>query len=274
MIVWPDRAHRGVGEGYAPASRRRGFTLVELLVVLSIVAVMTAVAVPMFSRMGILSGDDLKRGSRELYAMLRAAKLYAATYRVDTAIAYTTTAEAVGVDEGGATVYKTSERFRAIAMFYEHPHLQDNPLVFDNADGTAYTGQRIFVPVSEVGGGFKRLPGDSCVLPPAQGASDIFVLFPNSDVVEDTYMNGQYMPYKDWKLDWRPADRMFPAHIFKPSGRLRTSGTVRELYAVEVGYTIDTDDEERLFTTDAGEIVENTVTIEIQRVTGRIKVAG
>jgi len=64
-------------------------TLVELIVVLAIVAIITAIAVPGVARLGAFSNDEVPRAAREIFQMLRAARVYAATYNVDTAVVYT-----------------------------------------------------------------------------------------------------------------------------------------------------------------------------------------
>jgi prepilin-type N-terminal cleavage/methylation domain-containing protein len=69
-------------------SARQGLTLTELIVVMAIIAVLAAVAVPSFVRLGFGARDEVNRSASELYSMLRAAKLYAVTYRVNTAVVY------------------------------------------------------------------------------------------------------------------------------------------------------------------------------------------
>lgn len=80
--------------------RRTGWTLIELLVVLAIISLLVAVSVPvtrMFTR------NDLRDASRTIYTLLRAARMYAATYNVEAAVVYSLdypfTADAAGVDQ-------------------------------------------------------------------------------------------------------------------------------------------------------------------------------
>lgn len=68
--------------------RRYGFTLVEILVVLSIFAILAAVAIPTFARYGVFSKNELQRSSLELHNLLKSARVHASTYRVDTAVVY------------------------------------------------------------------------------------------------------------------------------------------------------------------------------------------
>jgi len=59
--------------------RKTGFSLVELIVVMAIIALMMAVAVPMFSRFG--GTTNLRTSAREISAALNAARGYALTKR-------------------------------------------------------------------------------------------------------------------------------------------------------------------------------------------------
>lgn len=67
---------------------RAGFTLVEILVVLAIVAVVSAIAIPGLAKMGAFSRDEFKRATQEVNSVLRSAQLYATTYNVNTAVVY------------------------------------------------------------------------------------------------------------------------------------------------------------------------------------------
>lgn len=65
----------------------QGLTLVELIVVLTIISLMAAVAVPGITRL-VSNRDTLSRESRQLFEMLSAARIYAATWNVRTAVVY------------------------------------------------------------------------------------------------------------------------------------------------------------------------------------------
>lgn len=64
---------------------RTGFSLVELLVVLAIIGILGAISIPI---MRSFSRDDMRNGARTVYTMLRAARMYAMSYNVETAVVY------------------------------------------------------------------------------------------------------------------------------------------------------------------------------------------
>jgi len=72
--------------------KKNGFTLIELLVTFVILGIVTAIAVPGFSRW--LPGYRLKSASRELYSNMQLAKMGAVKNNADWAIVFDTTAGA------------------------------------------------------------------------------------------------------------------------------------------------------------------------------------
>jgi len=134
-----------------------GFTLVELMVVLAIVAILMGLAVPA-ARM-FVQGDQ-ERGARELYTLLRAARVYAATYRINTAVAYEVRSDVLDTFYGAQAV----QVLRGAMMVYELP-----------TERQAYAG--FYVPVPGWGD-FRPFPTGYCVL--LQGAPEGFDAPPGS----------------------------------------------------------------------------------------------
>lgn len=254
MRTWRNRRQRADDEAAPGPSRAGGFTLVELLVVLAILALMASVAVPTFARMGFFSRNEMQSTARELYALLRAAKIYAATYRVDAAVAYL---------DPNVSDQTAAACLRAVAMMYEHPAFKlpdDEP---------------VFVPVQDTEGVFDAFEGFAGVIldrdprpagepgAPAPGLSLVDVYFPVSDADYMSVFSSQTVP----------ADRVEPlqAHVFTPSGRMRNWS--RERFEVYIGLKEGEDEEERWADPADHSLGERFHTIELHRATGRVRIA-
>lgn len=72
-----------------PGRKPRGFTLVEMIVVMAILAILAAAAIPSFVRIAQMDSDRIDATSRLVYGMLNVARTHAATYRAETALYYT-----------------------------------------------------------------------------------------------------------------------------------------------------------------------------------------
>lgn len=128
--------------------RSGGFSLVELLVVLAIIAILMGISIPILR---MFSQNDMDRGARSLYTLVRAARVYATTYNVPTAVVYqldqnpgtspvmdSLRRQSVRVLRGAMTVYRLPERMGS------------------------YKG--LWVPTVENGGEFQPFPQDYSVL--------------------------------------------------------------------------------------------------------------
>ena len=146
--------------------RAGGLTMVELVVVVAIIAIMAAVAIPSFARMGLLWRNDLQASARELYTLLRAARIYASTYNVETAVVYTTYRP-----EGGA-----SANLRAAALMYLD------------------TSNKTFMSVSRRDeGAFRPLPGETCLFEPVSGSESVKAI-PQYETVPDDFQAHVFEP--------------------------------------------------------------------------------
>lgn len=68
--------------------RTQAFTLVEMLVVVSIIAVMLSIAVPTLSQMGLFGSDPVRSAARKSITMLKAARINAGATRLDCGVVY------------------------------------------------------------------------------------------------------------------------------------------------------------------------------------------
>ncbi len=143
---------------------RAGFTLVEILVVLAIVAVVSAIAIPGLAKMGAFSRDEFKRATQEVNSVLRAAQLYATTYNVNTAVVYSMDHYSEGETQSGAPEPITSpivdsltgvqvRQIEAAAIMYQLPTSMPSL-----SDGQPNPLKGCYVPIAGDKGEFTPLP--------------------------------------------------------------------------------------------------------------------
>lgn len=140
------RAARHSGGGAA------GFSLVELIVVLAVIGILAAISIPVVR---MFSQNDLQRGVRPLTSMLRAARVYASTYNVNTAVIYeiapfpvddTILGQTVRVLSGATVVYQLPAPIPSTNQYPDQ------------------TKKRYYVPTPSFGGEFSPFIDGYCVL--------------------------------------------------------------------------------------------------------------
>ena len=210
--------------------RTAGFSLVELLVVVAVIAILLGISVPVLSA---FSQNDMDRGARELYTLIRAARVYATTYNVKTAVAYELDGNPVG-DPVRDTLRDAPVRtIRAAAVLYQLP-----------AGMGSFSGK--YVASTEHEGAFKAVPTGYSVLldvPPAQaGLPPPALAFPygapwepttgaNANIGNIGLLGMSAVTMYDGYIDEDPALRVYDpaavalvlAHEFDTGGRLITS---------------------------------------------------
>lgn len=237
--------------------KNQGLTLIELLIVLAIVGLLSSVAIPFVIQAGLLSGNKSNLAGRELFNMLRAAKVYAGTYNVDTALAYTVrtvedsfSGEKVGIVDAMGLV----RRLKRSELGELGNEL--SALGFDFDD-------ELYVPVGTGGDAFRLVANDSCIL-----QSLFFEYRPKRDVlvaadsalkaitildarsigvsVMTPRLNANLAPDPLGLFMNDPTDSdqfVFPAHVFNPSGEV-TGFSTKQRIKLRVGPlpTADPDD--------------------------------
>lgn len=278
-------------------SARQGLTLTELIVVMAIIAVLAAVAVPSFVRLGFGARDEINRSAGELYSMLRAAKLYAATYRVNTAVVYNLdNYQSAAVNPANtpglaAAITDTvtgglARTITGAAIMYQL-----------RGSGQRYlggNGEDAYVLVPQADTEFRALPEGAAVLlvDPDTGQQLFSSHQPRYSNVGDVAGGPAVLgmgpitailsggPWGDGPV----RSEQFLAHVFTPAGNLitATSGTlpqapIKERLRILVGPSPALDPEDRLidasfygFVRSDGSLNLVATPIEIYRTTGRI----
>lgn len=269
----------------------RGITLVEMLVVMAVLSILAAIAIPTFASLGQFVATDVQSTTRTLYSSLRAARIYASTFHVDTAIVYSLDnygpeGEVVTTPVVDNVAGEQVRVINAIAMAFKCP-VRDK-----------------WVPVPTEDGAFTRFPGDAVILLRSPGDMRLTVngtprtvllmdpLYTDANRRFDRDAGALMMAVFGMSpialdlsvpphcgTDADPAQTVdFAAHIFTPRGSLEPSGT-KQRFEMLVAASPEETTSERLVDPELNALVNSsnqsnllTTSIELFQATGRIRV--
>lgn len=287
--------------------KKQGYTLTELLVVVGIVGMLTLISIPSIFRFYRDATDPVKRTARELAQIMQVAKIYATTYRVNTAVVYSDVFVPVPMTnvETSQGIITGDRHIRALvsaAVMYEISR-KNNEGFDDIRDrfGFPESWDSIYVPIeakSEYG--LNRRFEEGVVLCNVELRENIIT--PNSltvtipllrsiDEGDSTSLMGLSkvnVPFLDLEFSSQAftaysegsgGKYSWYAHIFGPDGKLvPTSNTkVKERYILAI---VDTMSSEPMvlpaniqgqIPADAVWVTHNMSTLSLFRVTGRVK---
>lgn len=268
-------------------THRSAFTLVELLVVLAIIAILTATAIPAMRQLGIIGRNAVDMSSRELLTMLKAARIYAGTHNVDTAVVYAIN-ELPDIDTPDATdavefmdAVGILRRVRDAELPYfdagidQHVDELVQSRQVDAGDAPALRlDLKAHLRSSETGdmNAFTPIRGGVAILEPLMDGAVIATYSgtfpPNPPVVVQAVEawaegragmcavhivdeNGARIEPRKPTLAYAPPSatqgNCYPAHVFKPSGVLQTPGTEVSRFLVSVIPSPDSAQDERFY---------------------------
>lgn len=239
-----------------------GVTLVEMLVVLAVIGVLSAVLVPLAIRGGWGTGSETAFAARDVFTLLKAARVYASTHNVETALVY-----------GGNMVRDSEIPTNPCVPIVDNVLLarrikREEMIRINEGFPNTFTDLRathIFVPLTSADGGFRTVPKDMVVLPDMFGVTGVSPQFvsntglrglqlfdphgmtfmePRNDSCDGSTTQGQVLDYAVDTLDLS-----FPAHSFTPEGSMRVQDAFdRQRVRFRVGSRPDLTYKERFHT--------------------------
>lgn len=246
-----------------------------MLIVIALIAALAGLAIPAITRAGGFMSDDPDTAARELYASMRAARVYATTYRVNTAVVYGMTQRVDSVT--GITVPVIDSY--GVARQLDRDERQSLGIGYVNA----------YTPVQDYEAHFRKLPANSCII----SIDNNYELTPG--VLADGTAREGFFPVYLHAIDGprieplyaMPAGAdpsLFPAHVFTPSGFMEPETSPVARFTVNVALMPDASAEDR-YALAPGDIIPGSdpeqtdpdgelkvpVRIELFRTTGRVK---
>lgn len=254
---------------------RRGLTTVELLIVMAIIGVVLTISIPALVRMGVFGGQKAELAGRELFTMLRAARVHATTFNAETAVVYGIEYTSDSANDGGpvlpiATSYAIVRKVRREEIERNvYPLLVDEVNAINGSVAAAQAIQPtdVYVPIEGVEGSFKRFENETCVLP------DIFEVYTSTNnnetsntglqdiVVWDPISEFFMTPVFDYRVGGASnLPNSFPAHVFQVNGALSAVGLPRQRVTLRAGLRPDSEIADRFlvepeFLESAGELL-------------------
>lgn len=286
-------------------------TLVEMLVVLAIIGIMSAILVPAVLSSGALTRDRVGYAARELHQMLTSTQVFASTNRVDTALVYSIDRKADSRFTNGVSVlvidgYGMARRFKPEELEDLVFHAQPRD-VGSSAIVTLSTTdrERAFALLGEEEGSIRLMQQGTVLgpyprlnenaIPEANGFDNsIFDVNDAGQSIRGLQSirlyetdNGEAWPippdrkkpdgtyvsfsYEDVLGYSDPDPYSFPAHVFSPAGYLKGPG-IKARYTINVNFSPDASLSDRFLDED-GQEWHPGADIELYEQTGRVKMA-
>lgn len=255
--------------GYNQTQIAVGFTLIELLAVLGIIAILAGIAVPTFIRLGNTSTLDMNSASRDLQSLLRAARQYAITHNVPTAIAYTMANRVDSVTNNTVTILEGFGMVRGLTQTEDELLVPlEIPGLKDADQGLGLKRPFVFIPVFASEADFRRMRESVCIQEQWQsqsGVTGIEIINPETNTLY-TNPEGAYLGSSGDLAQ----TNVFPAHVFTPQGTLRLAGGSRLRFELHVGPSPDLSRNYR-FASDNTPLPP--VIIELYATLGKVRIA-